>query len=815
MKHPAAPPVPPLLLRQVWTLCWLGGILASRWFWPSITALALLPLVDRRLHTLPRLGIFGLCILAGWGSSILSQPSLPERPTVSGTPLLEGRVRQVQGLPEKRLRIFLEQVRITESSSAAASPSAAGSLPRLLPGLTVWSWDDPSFRPLPGQYIRIRSRLRDIQGNANPGMTDTGDYWLSLGVFQRIWSKGDKGMPDVRGTPYTTARWREHLRSRLNAALGHGEELTQAQAFLPALLFGDRSALSLQTMERMTQAALIHSLALSGQHLGLAISCAALLAWLCIRLWPASFLYVPRQRLVPLLSLPPALLYLWLGDAPPSLLRAFFMLCFFALCFWRKQSRTLLDPLLDAVLVLTLTFPRLVFDVGFQLSVLSVATIALAAPILHACRPSPPGQRTFWRRLFIAGGELTALSALLTITLLPVTLLTFHSASPWFFFNLLWLPVLACGVLPLAAGGLACLAGGLDGLAHCLLQLATLPCQMLLDLLAFCDAAGMFHLPLLPRPHWTVFPGMAALFAGLALWPGRSTLPASGKKLLFCGSILLLTGILLFFQPQFSRQIRLSLLDVGQGLAVVLDLPGAERLLLDGGGSLSTRFDTGRHIVAPVLCQNHFPRLTHVINSHPHLDHLRGLLFILEQFQVGTYWHNGELPPGDDGRRLSALLQQLPSRILRAGDSIPLTMDPALRLEVLWPPDGTAHGNNASLCLRLVWNDRGLALLPGDMEREALKRLVHSGRDLRADILVAPHHGSSDSLLPDLYDTVSPSLVLVSCGHDTRYNMPSPKLVRLLRQRHIPLYTTAASGCISIQWDTDKPDSAFTISTMR
>ena len=101
------------------------------------------------------------------------------------------------------------------------------------------------------------------------------------------------------------------------------------------------------------------------------------------------------------------------------------------------------------------------------------------------------------------------------------------------------------------------------------------------------------------------------------------------------------------------------------------------------------------------------------------------------------------------------------------------------------------------------------------MERDALKRRVHSGRNLRAEILVAPHHGSSDSILPDLYEAVRPSLVLVSCGHDTRYSMPSPRLVRLLRQRNIPLFTTAASGCISIQWDTDKPDSAFTVSTMR
>ncbi|MFG6374423.1 MAG: ComEC/Rec2 family competence protein, partial [Desulfovibrio sp.] len=148
------------------------------------------------------------------------------------------------------------------------------------------------------------------------------------GIFWRVWSRESKGEPRFSGKADTLQAWRASLRDKLVFLLensgrqepGHG--LSEAQALLPALLFGDRFYLRQATTENFSLAAIAHSLALSGQHLAIA----GLLGLFCIaaaaRFHPAIYLWPPRVILVAAASCPAALLYLWIGNAPPSLLRA-------------------------------------------------------------------------------------------------------------------------------------------------------------------------------------------------------------------------------------------------------------------------------------------------------------------------------------------------------------------------------------------------------------------------------------------------------------------------------------------------------------
>lgn len=304
----------------------------------------------------------------------------------------------------------------------------------------------------------------------------------------------------------------------------------------------------------------------------------------------------------------------------------------------------------------------------------------------------------------------------------------------------------------------------------------------------------------------------AALLAALACKAGRPTLLPAARRLLLAGTILLSLGPLLRSIERFSGETRLSVLDVGQSQAVALRLPGHLRLLLDGGGSASPRFDPGRGLTAPRY-YNDAPRLAAVCNSHPDLDHMGGLLYLLRHFSVRALFDNGREGAGERGAEWAELRQLSGSRVLAAGDVLVLG-DPALelRLEVLHPPrravasrrrpegDGkwpgrqdrngresaktaeeqsgrsdnaeAAHdwaGNDASLVLRLTRRGRGLALFTGDAERPALRRLIASGRDLKAEVLIAPHHGSDRSFLAAFYKAVQPRLVLASCGFQNRY----------------------------------------------
>ena len=245
-------------------------------------------------------------------------------------------------------------------------------------------------------------------------------------------------------------------------------------------------------------------------------------------------------------------------------------------------------------------------------------------------------------------------------------------------------------------------------------------------------------------------------------------------------------------------------MDVGQGQALLIQAPGGARMLIDGGNLFSPRFDIGRDILTPALCANHAPRLEWVVNSHPDRDHLHGLFHLLTHFDVGYFAGNGDTTH-PLAKNLAALLakQAYPQYTLVAGDSISLAQ--GLRIDVLHPSAGfKGSGNNKSLVLRLLWNDAPLAIIPGDVERPAIQHMLDSGLDLRAPVLILPHHGGISSFAPELYDAVGARLALVSNGPSPRY--PAPRVRNALDTRGIRLLATNVSGQITLRWkDPETP----------
>ena len=851
------PPLQAPLLWQSYALCWLLGLIAAAWPLPAGMLLCLLVLLDTRLHP-PRHAVRTLLalLLAGAGlllaSHLLRLPPAPAwlasaLPTVPAAqrPRLCGTVHSVSGLPGERLRVLLQQVH----------PQGQPEQPAL-PGLVAWTWQNPLFTPLPGQTVCLRSAVRPVQGTRNASMQDWGLWWRAQGVHWRLWSRGNGAQARPDGSPSLSGRWRHQIKERFLRALlpeelppAHRERWLaahQGHAVLPALLFGDRYFLDRHVLDQFAAASLLHSLALSGQHLAIA----GLLGLVCVllagRLWPGLYLHRPRVVLATLAACPPALLYLWLGNAPSSLLRAACMLLAMALSLTiltRRSGplpeglhahlpRSTLDLLATALVVICAAAPLAVFDTGLQLSALCLFAIGISMPLLRRWLPLPRPQReglpaTPWqrlgqrlKRLGIQGARLLLLSLCIQLVLLPLNVWLLGNAGQWFFLNLLWLPVLGCLVLPGTVLGLLLSLCGLLWPARCILDICALPCQWLVDGLGLLHAHGLLELPALPRPHWTAIPGMLLLCAAVARYfslepatvaPCPTSPPRGHGRLLLAALVLLSVGPVLALWPRWQRPIRLDVLDVGQAQAVLLHVPGdgwlaaPQRLLVDGAGPLSPFYDPGRRLVAPILLANALPRLHSVINSHPDMDHCGGLIYILRHFRVDALYDNGRQATNRYGRAWNALTRDFPARPLFRGDRLPLG-DPTLglTLEVLHPPRGPEgqrwKGNNASLVLRLVRNGHGLALLPGDAETPALAALLDSGQNLQAEVLVAPHHGSDSAFLPAFYEAVQPRQVLVSCGFLNRYRTPSARLRNWLAQRHIPLRVTASEGQITIRW---------------
>jgi len=829
--------VPPgLLAWQVYFLAYVAGIWGIAHPEPAFFVAALLALglvAFRRPGLAPSLVCLALiagCFALGQTHARLLLPETPRLPPAleqGGKALVRGRVAEVTDKAYGRLEIVLEDVsaaferpRSEQAAAQGASPDedAEGAPPVevAMPGRIAWDWDQPGYRPAPGQTVAATLRLRPVHGFANFGGGDFEWRQRLRGIFVRCYTRGEGIGADWGARP--RAFWwdlREDLRARLLSLLPEG----QGAAIVLGLLLGDRSRIGQDVAEELRAAGLSHTLALSGLNVVYVAVLGLGLAWVLGLLFPRVFLRIPRQKLAILFSFPLVAAYVWLGQASPSLVRSAWMFGFWGLLMLLDRGRALLDGLFLALLLIVVLDPLCVFDVSLEMSAVAVAGMAVLYPWLVGMLPkgrSLPGRAAFcvW--------EAFSLTLCANLALLPVTVWYFGTYPPNFLLNLPWLPVQGLVVQVLAMAGLALApVPGLEGVAGWLLHAAAWTQDWMLVALHRLVIAGCFPTWALLRPLWPELLGAGAvLCAAPFCWPNPR---AWTRTVALC---LLFAGLLLMAWPQAQTlcddaadEVRLTVLDVGQSQAVLVTAPGGRRVLIDAGGAMSGTFDMGRSVVGPALAWGRAPRLEAALFSHPDADHAQGLAWILRQFEVGLFLTNGAWPAGALGRELDAALREgvgagrLAPEPCAAGDV--LDLGSGVELQAVHPAQDYEgrNANDNSLVLRLVWRGVPLALLPGDVQRDGIEDMIGRGRDLRAQVLLLPHHGSKSSLSGMLYEAVSPRQALVSCGYQNMYHFPNRDVVAELSGRGIPLAATSERGMIEVLWRT--PGGEFSLRAAR
>lgn len=793
---PAGAP-PGLLAWQVYFLAWCAGVWSLREPQAALAAVLLLwtgLVLFRRpgpLRALLSLGLMAACLAGGAAHARLVLPDVP--PPVAafveerGRALVRGRVAEVADKPNGRLELLLEDA--TADFGNATIP---------IPGRLALDWDEPDSRPSPGQEASFRLRVRPVRGFDNAGGADFEWRERLRGVFYRAYARGtERGELEAEWGPRPANFWRdarEHLRDRLLERLPEG----QGAAIVLGLLLGERSRIGFEVSDELRAAGLSHTLALSGLNVVYVAALGWALAWLLGLAWPGLYLRLPRAKLAVLLSFPLVAAYVWVGQASPSLVRAALMFGFWGLLLLLDRGRALVDGLFLALLLIVLAAPLAVYDVGLQLSAVAVAGLAFPYPWL--CGLFPPGGGAFRRVLrFCWDGFSMSLAANLAI--LPVIVWYFGTFPPNFLLNLPWLPVQGLVVQILGMLGLALAPlPGLGAPAGWLLSAAAQVQDWMLEVLHLGMQAGLFPTWALLRPHWPELLGAGVV---LALAPAAARGSREALALVLAGLLCLVWPHGRMLLDEGRGEARLTLLDVGQAQAALIELPGGRRVLVDGGGALSRTFDMGRSVVGPAIAWGRPPRLDAVVMSHPDADHAQGLAWILRRFEVGRFLTNGQWPEGRLAEALDAALAAGAPRpeVLRAGDAVALGPDAAL--EILHPAEGYQGrgANDNSLVLRLVLRGRGLCLLPGDVQQAGIEAMVASGRDMAADVLVLPHHGSKSSLSGMLYEAVGPRQALASCGFLNQYRFPNKDVAAELAARGIPLEATSEAGMLQAVWD--------------
>ena len=230
----------------------------------------------------------------------------------------------------------------------------------------------------------------------------------------------------------------------------------------------------------------------------------------------------------------------------------------------------------------------------------------------------------------------------------------------------------------------------------------------------------------------------------------------------------------------------MTVLDVGQGDAILIETPAGHRIIVDGGPSGATLGQAlGRALPVSV---RHFDL---VVLTHGQDDHVTGLVSLLDRYEAGAVLMS---PLAGTSASYQAWVDALaasstPVHEAVAGQTIDL--GDGVRLEVLGPPPGLIQDseddqNNNSIVLRLAYGNVSF-LLTGDVEAEGEAALLRQGGVLRSTVLKAAHHGSDGSSTPAFLAAVQPEIAVISAGADNAFGHPSPTTrarlagVRLLR----------------------------------
>lgn len=605
------------------------------------------------------------------------------------------------------------------------------------------AWYDTDEAVRGGECWHLDLRLRAPRGSLNPGGFDYEGWLFRQGIGAIATVRGATRCDAARGG---LLAWRQSVADAIRAALPDHS----ATGLVIALTIGDQAGLTAADWNVFRATGTGHLVAISGFNVAII---AGVAFFLCRWLWtlvPGLCLRLPAQRAGLFGAAVFAGLYALMAGFEPPVQRAVLMLWIVLAAAWVHRLSRPARVLALAWLAVLLLDPFAVTAPGLWLSFGAVAAIFYVS--LNRLRR--PG---WWHGLVL-------LQLLIAVALAPLTLFFFQGAS-WIaplanlfavpFFTLLTPWALAAVLLVLLAPPL-----GLP-----LLRAAAAALEHFRGALEWLAQAPGLWLPASPPA------------AALALAAGGFALlfAPRGLPLRALGALCLLPLLATPVRPP-AGGFEMTVLDVGQGLAVVVRTR-QHTLLYDAGPAFAEGFDAGASVVAPFLLALGLRDVDLLLLSHGDRDHSGGVEAVRRLLHV---------------RRELGTANGAPCR---GGASWEWD---GVRFEILHP-DGPGWDDNDGSCVLRV-DGPFTVLLAGDIEAAAEARLAAAAK-LRADVLVAPHHGSRTSSTETFVAAVRPSVVVYGAGWRNHFRHPRPEVVARYAAVGGRQYVTGNGGAISIARD--------------
>jgi len=632
-----------------------------------------------------------------------------------------------------------------------------------LPDKLRLSWYRSDVVIKAGERWRLKVKLKRAYGFMNPGGFDYEAWLFAQGIRATGYVRQDSENKRLSSPAGLFAQLLS-VRASHAAYVMDQRPALEFGGMLAALSVGVRHDIADEHWQVLLKTGTNHLMAISGLHVGLVAGFGFFLIQWFWRRFEVLCLYMPAQKAGAIAAIVVAAIYALLAGFSVPTQRAFIMVAVAMLGLLLQRNFAHTQLLAMALLVVLVVDPLAVMVPGFWLSFIAVM-------IILYCGSGRVGEASIWSRW----GKI---HTVLGLALLPMTFLFFQQGSliaP--LANLVAVPWVSFVVVPLTLLG-AGLAGIAPWLGHLILSVA--------DVTLGCIWPFLVFLSELPGGHVRVGIHELVLFVaatiGLCWLLAPKGVPARWLGLIWLGG--------LFFIPQQRPaygEYWFTLLDVGQGLAAVVETQNSV-LVFDAGPKYSQSFNAGEAVLLPFLASRGISQVDLMMISHGDNDHLGGANSVYEGIAVKRVvtsvpdliaWTQAESCLRGQSWRWEGVL-----------------------FEVLHPPAQFSGIENDGSCVIKVSTSIGVLLLTGDIEARAEQGLIahYSSSELKADVLVAPHHGSKTSSTERFVAVVQPNYVLFAVGYRNRWGFPANEVAARYEELGAQLYESHTSGAISFKF---------------
>jgi competence protein ComEC len=677
-----------------------------------------------------------------------------------------------------------------------------------------------------GDLIRFKSRLRKPRNFNNPGGFDYEKHLRGRGILVRGTINTASDIVLIRKGQGNRFKMEiEKARDKLRRIITENSSPPERE-IIQALLLGETKQIPPLLRENFNRTGTSHILAISGFNVAMVASFIIFLTLLVMKSSSYLLLRFNALRVAASVTLMPIVIYTFIAGFGVSVTRATIMILIFLAGILMHKERDLFNTLALAAIIILLISPLALFDISFQLSFIAVASLIFVSPLLTQltrgetaegiAKPACLARRIVnYLLIFI----LVTISATLGSTPLIV-----------YYFNGFPLVTLPANFLIVPLLGMVTFTMGMavmislplsSALAAFLVKMTSIPAKLSIEAVNFfASLPGSYvNISTPSLPEIISFYLLLIILVIIIRDKVENKSAASGKaarrplflKLALLALIIFFIGDALYLAigQNFRRHLEVTAIDVGQGSATLIRLPAGENILIDGGGSASGSFNVGKYVVAPYLWRQRITELEAVVLTHPHPDHLQGLLYILEKFTVHEVWTTGYTAEDELYKNFLRLLKEKacihrimgvetePFRINGVAIDI---LNPAQALNTVDHTINFHDTNDSSLAVRLTFGKISF-LFPGDISGAIEKRIIAEGRTVKSDVIFVAHHGGFTSSTLPFLQAVKPQVAVVSCGKDNVFNLPHPDVLKRFEALPARILRTDSNGAVSITTD--------------